>query len=69
MNVYRTYLPDIFNGDPITEEQISTGKFDRAVWGAKHGKEQINPLIDAVIKGLNERGITAIGGSAYCTCL
>jgi len=64
-NGFATYVPDYFSGDPFTEVLLSDVDA-RNVWFGKHGKEQTRPLLDAVIKGLQERGITNFGASGYC---
>jgi hypothetical protein len=61
-----TYIPDYLNGDPITEEMFSSTAFSREAWFKNHGNEQTRPSLDAVIKGLQDRGITTFGASGYC---
>lgn len=61
-----TYIPDYFNGDPITEEQLKSGTFNREEWGKRHGHNDTKPPLDAAIKGLQERGITTFGATSYC---
>jgi len=65
-NGFATYIPDYLNGDPITMEMLNSKDFDRQVWGGKHGHEQTRPPLDAVIKELQNRGITTFGATAYC---
>jgi hypothetical protein len=35
-------------------------------WADRHGTEHTRPPLDAVIKGLKERGITIFGATGYC---
>ena len=72
-NGYPTYVPDLFNGDPV---QINRSPgFDLQKWlkgaagggqGPGHGPEQTDPIVDAVIKHLREKaGVTKLAAAGY----
>jgi len=66
-NGFAVYLPDYLNGDPVPDDAFSgTSNFSVADWIGKHGREQTRPLLDKVIKGLQERGVTTFGATGYC---
>jgi len=65
-NGFATYLPDFFNGDPITDEMRAVPGYSSASWFSRHGPEVTRPPLDAVMKGLKERGITEFGAVGYC---
>lgn len=41
-------------------------QFDRAKWGEAHGMESSRPIVDNLIAGLRQRGITTFGAVGYC---
>jgi dienelactone hydrolase len=58
-------VPDIFKGDPIPLNRGSD--FNMEAWRAKHTTESVDPIVEAVIKGLKEEyGIKRIGAAGYC---
>ncbi|KZV89829.1 alpha/beta-hydrolase [Exidia glandulosa HHB12029] len=65
---YQVYVPDLFNGDPVTQEMMATLGFDHvnSVWVPKHSMEITRPFLDAAIAGIKERGITTLGSTGYC---
>jgi hypothetical protein len=65
-SLFRTYLPDYFNGDPITEAMYHAPGFTSADWFKNHSSEVTRPPLDAVMKGLKERGVTEFGAVGYC---
>lgn len=58
-------MPDLFGGDPIP---LNRGPdFDMASWRAKHGPEQVEPIVDATLEELrNVYHSKRIGGVGYC---
>lgn len=62
----RTYIPDLFNGDPLTEANIADPTFNREEWREEHGPKTVRAPLNAAIKGLKELGITDFGATSYC---
>lgn len=61
------YAPDYLNGDPVPVDAFDEpGKFDIQQWIKTHGREHTRPPLDALIKGLQERGIAAFAATGYC---
>jgi len=65
-NGFATYIPDYLDGDPVTLEMMSKNAAVPEDWKARHTLENTRVPLDAVIKGLQERGITVFGASGYC---
>ncbi|KZV88967.1 alpha/beta-hydrolase [Exidia glandulosa HHB12029] len=67
---FQTYVPGYLNGDPVSVEEVSRPGFDVAIlnanWVPKHTQEHTRPVLDAVIAGLKERGVTTFGSTGYC---
>lgn len=63
-NGFATYIPDYLNGDYVTDQMLKTVPHE--VWLRKHGKKQTRPPLDAVIGGLQDRGVKTFGASGYC---
>ncbi|TCD71801.1 hypothetical protein EIP91_003144 [Steccherinum ochraceum] len=65
-NGYKTIAPDLFNGDPLTDEGRRDPNFNQEAWRAAHGEDTWIPVVDGVVKALKESGVTRIGTSGYC---
>ncbi|KZW01261.1 alpha/beta-hydrolase [Exidia glandulosa HHB12029] len=65
---YQTYIPDYLFGNPVTEEMINRPGIEELNddWLPRHTPAVTRPLLDAVIAGLKERGITTFGCTGYC---
>ncbi|KZT43068.1 alpha/beta-hydrolase [Sistotremastrum suecicum HHB10207 ss-3] len=64
-NGFATYLIDLFQGDYLPADALSTG-FNIGAWFPNHGPEKVTPAIDAVYNALKEKGITRFGATGYC---
>lgn len=65
-NGIKTVVPDILNGDSRSVENLGDPNFDRAKWMAAHGPDSWQPVLDAVVPALKERGVTRFGTTGYC---
>jgi len=65
-NGFKVIAPDYFNGDPIPESAIATGKFDLQAWFVNHGTDKTRPTLDKVIDALKADGVTGFGATGYC---
>ncbi|KAJ5138328.1 uncharacterized protein N7515_003176 [Penicillium bovifimosum] len=66
-NGYLTVIPDLFQGDQISVEDMNSGKVDFPTWLPKHQPENVEPVIDSTIKYLRETlGVKKIGAVGYC---
>lgn len=66
-NGFQVYMPDYFAGDPIPADGMNAPGFDRQEWTARHSpRENARPLLDRVLAGLKERGITKFAATGYC---
>lgn len=63
-NGFKTIVPDLFNGDPITA--LNDPSFDRAQWQARHGPDSWKSIVDNVVEALKTQRVTRIGTSGYC---
>jgi len=70
-NGYYTLMPDLFNGDPISLNR--SGDFDFMSWLTKgtngdngHTFKEVDPIVAASIKHLQDAGYTKIGAVGYC---
>jgi len=69
-NGYYTIIPDLFNGDPISLNRPAD--FDIMKWlnqgtgGGPHTTKEVDPLVAASIKHLQDAGYTKIGSVGYC---
>ncbi|KAH8808717.1 dienelactone hydrolase [Xylogone sp. PMI_703] len=70
-NGYYTIMPDPFNGDPISLNRPEN--FDFMAWLTKgstgdnpHTTETVDPIIEATIKFLQDKGYKKIGAVGYC---
>jgi len=70
-NGYYTIIPDLFNGDPISLNK--PGDFDFMSWLTKgtggnnpHTTKEVDPIVAASIKHLQDAGYTKIGAVGYC---
>ncbi|KZW03086.1 alpha/beta-hydrolase [Exidia glandulosa HHB12029] len=66
-NGFAVYVPDYLNGDPVTEALQRDPKWNvMRDWFPLHTPEHTRPLLDKVIAGLKERGVTTFGATGYC---
>ncbi|KAJ9102624.1 hypothetical protein QFC19_004733 [Naganishia cerealis] len=63
---YYTYLVDYLSGDPIAPEAMNSGNFDFPAWLANHGEEAVHAVLDPVMDGLKEEGVTKFAAVGYC---
>jgi dienelactone hydrolase len=64
---YLAIMPDLFNGDYVTKDDYDAGKINVQEWLAKHGPEETVPIMDAIIKHIQEDlGIKKIAATGYC---
>lgn len=70
-NGYLCLIPDLFNGDPIPVNGL--GNMTIQTWLAQgsdgknpHTMEQVDPIVEAAIADLKERGVKKIGAVGYC---
>ncbi|KAJ7207885.1 chlorocatechol-degradation protein [Mycena pura] len=63
-NGFKTIVPDLFSGDPISVNPPPD--FNRETWGEKHGPAQVRPIIDKVLAALREQGVTEFAGAGFC---
>lgn len=70
-NGYYTVVPDLFNGDPIALNRPEG--FDLMSWLTKgsngknpHTFEAVDPIVEAGLKFLQEKGYKKIGSVGYC---
>ena len=73
-NGYLCVVPDLFNGDQLPEDGLSSGKIDVMKWLQEgsdgknpHTPETVDPIVAETLKWLkSEKGATKIGASGYC---
>lgn len=63
-NGYYALLLDIFDGDALTLNRPPG--FDFTAWRGKHTVEKVDPIVEAGVKYLKEKGIKKIGAVGYC---
>ncbi|KAK0660248.1 Protein AIM2 [Lasiodiplodia hormozganensis] len=64
-NGYFVAIPDLFNGDAAPVDMPPS--FELPKWLAGHGKDQVDPIVDAVIKELKGKlGVKRLGAAGYC---
>jgi dienelactone hydrolase len=59
-------MPDILNGDPLTDEMRQDPTFDRAKWFTNHGTESWTGVVDKVVEALKAEGVSRIGAVGFC---
>ena len=59
-------MPDLFNGDPVTDAQRAVPGYSIDTWRLGHKEETWIPIVDGVVKALKEQGVTRIGTTGYC---
>ncbi|EIW79010.1 alpha beta-hydrolase [Coniophora puteana RWD-64-598 SS2] len=65
-NGFKTVVPDLFNGDPVSAEANDKGEFDLQTWFHIHNRAQTRQPVDKVISGLKEQGITSFAAIGFC---
>jgi dienelactone hydrolase len=63
-NGYYTLLVDEFDGDSLTLNRPPG--FDFQAWRGKHTPEKIDPIVEAAVKYLKDKGMKKIGAVGYC---
>jgi len=65
-NGFKVVAPDLFEGDPVPPDALSTGTFDLPTWISKHSADHTGKRARKVIEGLKAKGITVYGATGYC---
>lgn len=73
-NGYLCVVPDLFNGDQLPPDGLSSGKIDVMKWFQEgsdgknpHTPEAVDPIVAETLKWLkSEKGVSKIGASGYC---
>jgi len=70
-NGFKTVAPDLFNGDPapaiVRDGKLATSPdWNREAWLAAHKFEDIHPMVEKVIKALQDTGVSKFGANGYC---
>ncbi|KZW03094.1 alpha/beta-hydrolase [Exidia glandulosa HHB12029] len=66
-NGFQVYMPDYLHDDPVNDALFADPNWEiNRDWFPTHMEEYTRPLLDAVIVGLKERGITVFGATGYC---
>jgi dienelactone hydrolase len=63
-NGYYTLLIDEFDGDALTVNRPPG--FDFPAWVGKHPPEKVDPIVEAGVKYLKDKGVKKIGAVGYC---
>lgn len=61
-----TYMPDIFNGDPVPPDYPNSPNFSIDEWRPNHGPQQTRPALDATLQLLKKQGVGKIFAVGYC---
>jgi dienelactone hydrolase len=64
-NGYYTIIPDVFRGDDIAKT-TKGADWSFPTWIANHQVKDVEPVLDASMKFLAEKGYTKIGSVGYC---
>jgi len=65
-NGFKVVMPDIYNGDPVPDVVLTSGKFDTQGWLSQHDNAQTRPVIDKVIDALKAQGVANFVAVGYC---
>ncbi|KAI9573849.1 alpha/beta-hydrolase [Boletus coccyginus] len=65
-NGFKVYIVDYFNGDVIPPDAFSSGTFDLHGWFNRHGQDVTRPLLNNVIRALEEQGVAQFAATGYC---
>ncbi|KAA1467612.1 dienelactone hydrolase endo-1,3,1,4-beta-D-glucanase [Dentipellis sp. KUC8613] len=70
-NGFRVYLPDLFDGDPVPAEVLSSNgalgnNFDFSQWISNHSPAPAQAKVEAVVDVLKSQGVTRFGAIGYC---
>ena len=65
-NGFKTIGIDVFEGDPVPEDALESGKFDIPAWLQRHDPSVAQVLVEKVIAALKESGVTSFGTTSYC---
>jgi dienelactone hydrolase len=64
---YLTVIPDLFQGDQISVDDMDSGIADLASWLPKHQTANLDPIVEAAIKFVRETlGVKKVGAVGYC---
>lgn len=63
-NGYYTLMLDVYRGDTLTLNRPPG--FDFMAWRAKHTVKDVEPVVDAGLKYLKDKGMKKIGAVGYC---
>ncbi|CAG9977249.1 unnamed protein product [Clonostachys byssicola] len=66
-NGYLCVLPDLFEEEHLPLDVFEKGTFDIPAWAARHGPEQVDPILERTISFLRDIvGVEKIAGAGYC---
>ncbi|CAK5268067.1 unnamed protein product, partial [Mycena citricolor] len=65
-NGFKTYVPDLFAGDSVNPDAMTTGTFNREEWSPNHTQEKTRPIIDKLMTALEAQGVTRFAAVGYC---
>lgn len=66
-NGYLTVIPDLFQGDQISVDDMDSGNVDFPAWLPKHQPANVEPPLESTIKYVRETfGVKKLGAVGYC---
>ena len=66
-NGYLTVVPDLFQGDRISPEDMDSGNVDFGAWLPKHQPANVDPVVEATVKYVRETlGVKKVAAVGYC---
>jgi len=63
-NGYLVVMPNLFHGDPAPLN--APADFNLMKWLQGHGRESVDPIVEAALKEIKKLGAKKIGGVGYC---
>ncbi|KAE8350865.1 dienelactone hydrolase [Aspergillus coremiiformis] len=66
-NGYLCVIPDLFQGDSVSVNDMESGKVDLPAWLSNHLPPHVDPVVESTIKYVREElGAKRIAGVGYC---